>query len=242
MACHEAIEGGASQEAIAASTLGPAAAHPPKRSFLARRRDVVVDNVATHGRRVVLTQAVALIFTTVATILALQAFDGAEEGCRSGPVALKQWFLVLGVWEFMSFALFFLLLVSSVSVFSAQLERARGRRQQQQQPSGSAEPSDGPAEDEEDTCCVNGFVILTMFSMVMVMVLVMWALLGVISAVDASSNENSDTCNTGRSWFWYLFALALITLCCCNIGSAADMHTDRLAKSSVSDPVVEVMV
>lgn len=95
------------------------------KSAVLKTKDVIADNAETKGRRIVTQQAMGLVASVVAAVLALYASLHTEEECSSSPMKLKDWFLGLFAIQVCSVWLFVCTMYAVLSIMGSTAKRLR---------------------------------------------------------------------------------------------------------------------
>lgn len=98
---------------------------PVVQTSIGKPRDVVVDNIESKGRRVVLTQTTVMLSSAIAAVLAYWASRVTEEDCSSSPMNLKDWFMGLFVIHVVAVVVFLCVTYAVLSVMSSAISTAK---------------------------------------------------------------------------------------------------------------------
>jgi len=210
------------------------ASPPAPKSSLAMLRGTLRANVASSGKRIVVTQTVSLVGTMALGLFCWWAYWETEVACTGGPVGLRSWYLGAFVLEFAVSFLFFGILYSVVSVWSKQ---AAAMAAAAAAGTPSAAPQAAEVEEGEGSCAVGLAFVLALITFLVVL----WSFLGLASTRDAGG------CESGNDFFWYIFVVMWLSVVCCTGGSAVDTYRQRRAGQSAeaqaaAEPALEVSV
>jgi len=162
-------------------------------------------NVASRGKRIVCTQAMALVTTTILGMLCFMAFWQTDSTCSGGPVGLRFWYLGAFVLECFLFVCFFSVMYSVLTVWSWQAVGAHAALPAEQ---------GGAGDSGESSCAIYLSFALTLVALFVVI----WSTVGLFAKRDGGS------CDSGSGYFWYIYTVMWVSICCCTGGSTADTY------------------
>jgi len=173
--------------------------------FLAVQREALRANVASRGKRIVCTQAMALVTTTILGTLCLMAFWQTDSTCNGGPVGLRYWYLGAFVLECFLFVCFFSVMYSVLTVWSWQVVGVNAALPAEQ---------GGAGDSGESSCAIYSSFALTLVAFFVVI----WSIVGLFAQRDGGS------CDSGNGYFWYIYPVMWVSILCCTGGSTADTY------------------
>lgn len=213
---------------------------PVAQTAMSKTKRVVANNTEAKGRRVVSQQAMGIVTSVAASVLALYASLHTEEECSSAPVRLREWFQGLLVFQVCSVVFFFCTMYAVLSVMDSALARikrtggsasgAEQRSQDEGEVAASEDPVEpvGPANPDEAeegyvVCCTTFMIFLFVFMAFLCFFLMVWSIVGLASVIDANSEQNHADCKIGRLYFWILAVLTCVNVGCFKGGVLGDL-------------------
>jgi len=193
-----------------------AAEAPGRMRAIVSRKNAAADrNVEQKGLRILIHQVGGILSSVFLAWLCLMGSVWTNDTCVSSPVHLQVWFRgMLGLQAVSS--LFFIIM--HIGFVTLMTRKAARRRERLEEPAPAPEPDQLPLFNIPCSAAV-----LILF---LTWVLLVWVIIGLIAAVDASFHNVPGECGLGAIIIWYCIFFVFFQMRLCHAWSVKAAHED----------------